>query len=287
MALPTYIRAARALQLHPEAVNWAFRASTAGGTVSSSVLVAVSNFCEAIDTAKLRSSMYRLNLFCGEFGGCFTPLYTGPVPGGTVFGNAADINNNFLASSFVETGLTGGLKGNGVAGFLNTGLATNSLPSGNDVHLSCSGIELATSGNKQFLGSFDNGGSLCVLDEFSAGYSGGVRAFRVATYTAGAFPQVTTPGTTESHIIGSKTSATSAVLYRGGTAAASSAANLAFARTAFPIYVFVLNTLNNVVSSGCSAGRFRMYSIGAGVNADQAAAFSAAVITFNTALGRV
>jgi hypothetical protein len=277
--------------IHHEAIDWATRVSSNGGTISTTVLRAVSAFCAAADLAGpggFRSAMYRLNLFAGgNLSGCLVPLYRGPTFGGTNVGFATDTNNNFVSADFVETGATGGLKGNGVAKFLNTGLPTNSLPNGTSLHLSASGTGLATSGGGVFAGSFNNAGpALFVLDEFASGYSGGVRAFRAGTFAAGQFPQVTTPGAVESHVIGSKTSATSSVLYRGGSSAASSATNLTVTRTAFPIYVFALNNLNNAISSGCSAGRYRMYSIGTGLDASQAAAFSAAVIQFNAALER-
>jgi hypothetical protein len=285
MPLPRFV----SRTIHHEALNWATRVAANGGTISTTVVRAVSDFCRSADAGNFRSAIYRLNLFAGgNLSGALVPLYRGPTFGGTAYGNSTDTNNNFVSADFVETGSGAGLKGNGVAKFLNTGLATNSLPSGANVHASASGTGLATSGNIQFLGSFTNtaGSGLFVLDEFSAGYSGGVRAYRAGTYTAAQFPQVTTPGTTESHIIGSRTSATACVLYRGGVSAASNATSLTIVGNALPIYVFTLNTTNNAVSSGCSAGTYRQYSIGTGLDATQAAAFSAAVIQFNAALGR-
>lgn len=285
MTLPVFV----SRTLHHEAIDWATRVSANGGVISTTTIRAVSNFCAAVDTAGIRSAMYRVNMFCGgNLSGCLVPLYRGPVFGGTSYGNPTDTANNFVSADFVETGSGAGLKGNGTNKFLNTGLASNVLPSGASNHLSASGTGLATSGDKISLGSFTNAAlsGLFTLDEFSAGYSGGVRAFRSGTYTAGQFPQVTAPGSVESHIIGSRTSATSCVLYRGGSSAASNATSLTIIGNAYPIYVFTLNTTNNAVTSGCSAGTYRMYSIGTGLDASQASAFSAAVIAFNNALGR-
>jgi hypothetical protein len=280
--------------IHHEALDWATRASANGGVISTTTIRAVSDFCAAIDRGGVRSSMYRLNLFCGgNLSGCLVPLYRGPKFGGTNFGNATDTNGNFVSADFVETGATGGLKGNGTNKYLNTGFSTNSLPSQTSVHLSSSGTGLETSGDKIFLGTFDNTQvGLAFLDIYSGYIS--ARAFRHGTYAApGAglgpaqMPLVTSPGSSESHFIGSRLSTTSCSIYRGGTFAASNSASVSPVGTIYPLYVFTGNTLNgNPASGSTTSGTLRMYSIGTGLDATQAAAFSSAVIAFNTALGR-
>lgn len=273
--------------IHHEAIDWATRVSANGGTISTTTIRAVSDFCRAIDAAGIRSAMYRVNLFCGgNLSGCLVPLYRGPTFGGTNFGNATDTNGNFVSADFVEIGSGGGLKGNGTNKYLNTGFATNSLPSQTSVHLSSSGTGLETSGDKQFIGSYTGTETaLAFLDIYSIYIS--ARAFRQGTFTTGRFPLVATPGTSEAHIIGSRTSSTSSVLYRGGTSAASNATAITPVASAIPFYVFTGNINNATPTSGTTtAATLRMYSIGTGLSATQAAAFSAAVIAFNNALGR-
>lgn len=283
---------AAARTIHHEAIDWATRASANGGTISTTVLRAVSDFCAAIDSGSLRSSMYRLNLFVGgNLSGCLVPLYRSTSFGGTGLGNATDTNNNFVSGDFIETGTGGGLKGNGTNKYLNTGFATNSLPSQTNLHLSSSGTGLETSGDKQFLGTYTGTQNTLAFLDIYTNYTAVLpvvgRAFRHGTYTGGQITLVASPGTVESHIIGTRTSSTSSTLYRGGTSAASNAVSISPASSAIPFYVFVGNTNNATPTSGTTtAATLRMYSIGSGLNATQAAAFSAAVIAFNTALGR-
>ena len=284
MPLPAFV----SRTTHHEALDWATRVSTNGGVISTTVLRAVSDFCAAAERGAFRSAIYRLNLFCGgNLSGCLVPLYRGPTFGGTTYGNSTDTNANFVSADFVETGATGGLKGNGTSKYLATGLASNSLPSATSVHLSSSATGLATSGSNAptLVGSFDGTEpGLVVLDDY-AGYVS-ARAFRHGSYTAGFFPAVSTPGSVESHFIGSRVNATSSTIYRGGSSAATNTITVAPTRTALGMYVFALNNNNAALSGSYSASRMRMYSIGTGLDATQAAAFSAAVIALNTTLGR-
>lgn len=273
--------------IHYEALDWASRASANGGTISTNTIRAVSNFCSAVNKAGIRSAMYRVNMFCGgNLSGCLVPLYLGPTFGGTTYGNATDTNINFVSGDFVETGATGGLKGNGTNKYLNTGFKSNSLPSATSVHLSASAVGLATSGDPCLIGSYNLiAEGMFDLDEFVAGSS--ARAFRHGTYAIGTFPKVTSPGATESHLIGSRTSSSSASLYRGGSLANSNATSVTPANNALNIYVFNYGTPSGLpVSTQYSASRVRMYSLGTGLDAAQAASFSAAVIALNNALGR-
>lgn len=285
MPLPPF---AHVRMTHSEADDWASRVSQNGGTVSTTVLRAVSDFCHAIDRGGVRSSIYRLNPFAGgNLSGCLVPLYRAASIGGTVIGNATDTNVNFVSADFAETGASGGLKGNGSTKYLNTGFTTNSLPSATSMHLSFSATSASVSGTPTFLGSY-NGvlSGLVSLDEWSSSVTGGARTFRCGTATSAQLPAVTSPGATESHMIGSKTSATSCVIYRSGTSAASNSANVTPVRNDRPVFVFVLGTNSAPQAGGYSASRGRMYSIGSGIDATQAAAFSAAVIALNDALGR-
>ena len=273
--------------LHHEAIDWATRVSANGGVISTNTIRAVSDLCRSADRDGWRSAMYRLNPFCGgNLSGCLVPLYRGPTFGGTNYGNATDTNFNFVSADFVETGATGGLKGNGTNKYLSTGFTSNSLPSATSVHLSASAVAMATAGDPVLLGSFNGtAAGLLVLDEFVVGSS--ARAFRHGTFAVGTFPLVSSPGATESHLIGSRTSSSSASLYRGGSLANVNATSVTPANNALNIYVFNYGTVSGTpAATQYSASRMRMYSIGTGVSATQAAAFSSAVIALNAALGR-
>jgi hypothetical protein len=59
-----------------DAQDWINRVYANGGSVSASTASAVNQFCNDIDAAGIRSSMYRANLFCGTgLNACLVPLY--------------------------------------------------------------------------------------------------------------------------------------------------------------------------------------------------------------------
>jgi hypothetical protein len=119
---------------HADAVDWEARVRANGGTVSVETLQAVSAFCTAIETAGIRSKLYRVNLFCGDnLQACLVPLYTSPTTGSApVGGYAVDFNTGFLNSDYMEKGIgTGGLRGNGVAAKkLSTNLRPHDISTG-------------------------------------------------------------------------------------------------------------------------------------------------------------
>lgn len=276
---------------HPEALDWRTRVIANGGSVSASTMRAVSQFCASINaTSGLRGAILRLNLFCGNSDASLnavrTPLYLSGSLGGAAIGNATDTNVNFAEADYAETGASGGLKGNGTTKYLNTGFNSSSLASANSTHLSASGTSMETSGDVMLLGSYlfpgDAGFTqLFLLDAYSAGNGG--RGFRSGGI-GGTGVFASSPGTAESHIIGTRTASSAAVLYRGGVSAATSSTTGNAATAARPTLVF--GAMNGTTPGNYSAARLRMYSIGNGLTAAQALAFSNAVIAFNTALGR-
>jgi hypothetical protein len=292
MPLPSF---ASAHFTHPEAVDWARRVSTNGGTISTTLLRAVSDFCAAIDAANIRSAMCRVNLFCGgNLSGCLVPLYVSTSIGGSVLGNSTDTNANFVSADFEETGASGGLKGNGTSKYLDTGFTPASFSNRASVHLSISATSLETTsaannttGDRFGIGSYNNteGG---LYDLSIANYTGArganLRASRFSTFSNFPFTSSSTRGATESHLVGTRTSATASALYGGGSSLNTNTGTSTAASSSQPFYVFCLNL--NGTAGLFTAGRFRMYSIGNGLTAAQAASFSSAVATLNTALGR-
>lgn len=276
--------------VHPEAQAWATRVIANGGTFGGSTLSAVSKFCRDIDaTSGLRAAILRLNLFCGnDLNACLVPLYRAASQAASVIGNTTDTNNNFVSGDFASTGSSGGLTGNGSTKFLNTGFQPSNWSSRTDIHMSFSGTGLETSGDRIAAGAFNNTeGSIYALDIYAAYVN--ARAFRASGFSGGPlppanFPRVTSPGTTESHFIGTRTANNVSRVYRDGTEAANNTVTITASDTTRPIYVFCLNSVGTAVSH--TAARMRMYSIGNGLTAAQALAFSNAVAAFNTALNR-
>jgi hypothetical protein len=281
-----------------EAQDWINRVYVNGGTVSATTANAVNDFCNSIAAESgLRAAILRLNLFCGNSDASLnavrTPLYLSGSFGGTTIGNTTDTNFNFVSGDYQETGSGGGLKGNASNKYLNTGLAPNSLASVASVHLSCSATSLETtsgatntSGDRFVMGTFNNAeGGLYDIAATAWLATGGanLRFSRLSTFSPSTVSS-SSRGASEAHFIGSRTSSSQFNLYDTSGSIGSSTSSTSGSGHSFPFFVFSLN-LNG--SPGVySAARLRMYSIGNGLTAAQALAFSNAVVAFNTALGR-
>jgi hypothetical protein len=282
MPLPVFVSET----LHHEAIDWATRVDDNGGVISSSVIHAVSDFCAAIDRDGLRDRFLRLSIFSGgNLSGALVPLYRSTSFGGTVIGNATDTNINFVSADFSETGATGGLKGNGSNKYLNTGFTPAMFANTANVHLSYSGTSLeTTSGGAPYaLGSYTGAEPGIFALGISLGLPTDRRATQLSNISALSVSSVAR-GSTEAHMIGTRTATNAAAMYGAGSLLASVSSTVTTASSSAPMFVFCRSTNNTPIAF--TSGRLRMYSIGNGLTAAQAAAFSAAVIALNNDLGR-
>lgn len=270
--------------VHPEAKVWQNAVIANSGSVSASTVKAVSDFCKSIDAAGIRSKIWRLNLLCGsDLNAALVPLYRGPSRTGTQYGNTTDTNNGpFVSGDYAETGASGGLKGNGSSKHLDTGFIQSTIAL-SDIHLSASVRDLETSfaGENTLLGIFNS-----VQTDFITlrqAVTTGNREFLAATFGAAA---VSVAGaSSESHVMGVRSSITFAALYQSGTQSATQTASVgSVATSSRPYFVFARN--NQGTANSRTAARMRMYSIGQAIDATGAAAFATAVAAFNTALSR-
>jgi len=268
-------------RIHHDALDWVRRVVANGGSCSQSTLRAVSAFCDAIDRAGIRDCFYRLNLFAGNSDASLaavrTPLYRGPSLGGTQYGNATDTNVNFVAGDYAETGASGGLQGNGLNRYLNTGLATSALPQVATMHLSAYRGPGAMS-NRSLIGSRN------ATDRYHIFRRGdGVHQTTLGQLqNALNFSET---GVNDGGLyIGTRTSATSLVLRRNNAQIAINTTSTSPAATTFPFFVFVDNASG--APDGFVSTRMMGYSIGDGLTASQADSFNAAMQVFQTALGR-
>jgi hypothetical protein len=260
-----------------------------GGTVTSTTLKAVSDFCTNIDkTAGLRACFYRLNLFCGTgLEACLVPLYRGTSRTATQWGNTTDTNGNFASIDYVETGSTGGLTGNGSTKRLATGIdpVTAGL-SHDNTHMSWYSRAQVTA-NASVVGAFGGG---VTQPTWGALLFGGLSQIY---YRSGGASNCGIEGATWSganrsgHLIALR-NGSDAKVYRQGAdlnltvtvtntntwASASPGAPFVFARNnAGTADQFLLATLQG-------------YSMGTAMTATQASAYYTAMQTFQTALGR-
>jgi len=278
--------------VHPEAAAWRSAVVANGGSVSASTVKAVSTFCAAIDAASLRDRFYRLNLFAGTgLNAALVPLYRGPTYGGTTYGNTTDTNNGpFVSVDYVETGASGGLKGNGTSKYLDTGFTPDDFASQTSVHLSMSGTSLETAsnpnnstGDRFAVGSF-NGPDGTLYDLSIAAYypPADQRASRMSSFTRAGFSA--TGRASESLLVGSRTGSNLLTLYADKTSVGTDLAGVTASGSTRPFFVFALNLSGT--AGVFTAARLRAYSIGSGLTSSQVAAFTDAVSDFHTALGR-
>jgi hypothetical protein len=281
MPLPLF---ATARTTHHEAIDWATRVSANGGTISTTVLRAVSDFCANIDRNSLRGRFLRLNLFSGgNLSGALVPLYRSTAFGGTVIGNATDTNVNFVSGDFAETGASGGLTGNGTTKYLDCGSSLLSQGGVGNIHLSISGSSLTSGATDSAAigGTSAGGNNIAILQTRAAGVAVN-RVFANGTPTAFL---TSASAITSGQLIGTAISATDLRIYQNGTQNGSTlTTSRSGSLTTNAVYVFATNA--NGTASSFSAARLTTYSIGFGLTAAQAAAFSAARAALDTALGR-
>ncbi len=270
-----------------DAQDWINRVYANGGQVSASTAAAVNQFCLDIENApggSIRDRFYRLNLFCGSnLNAALVPLYRGPSLGGTQYGGATDTNVGglFVSGDYNETGASGGLKGNGTTKHLDTGFQQSTVSLSN-LHLSASFLQMDTSGTAErtLIGHYNAAqADFAVLR--SAITSGNMEFF------AGSFSGASSTSylSSASHLMGVRSSQTSAVMYSAGVSVGTSATNVGSPSTsALSYFVFARN--NGGTADTRTSVRIRMYSIGQAIDAAGASAFANAVAAFNTAMGR-
>jgi hypothetical protein len=279
--------------LHPEAANWAARVVANGGSVGTS-LPAVDRFCRAIDAAKIRDRFFRVNLFCGGKSGtavglnsCLVPLYRGPSLGGTQYGTATDTHNVFDPADYSETGASGGLKGNGLTKYLDTGLAQSTVAPDGFMHMSVyarHGTYSATSLSYRTIGVISTSptNEFYFLDvrrvsSVTGAWAtvGGATVFQSspATLTGGQLMTVT------------RATASSATIYLDATQAASDNVTRTINSVNNNIFVFAENRVGTGALTHADM-TLAAYSIGLPLTAQEVSSFQSAMATFQAALSR-
>ena len=270
-----------------DAQNWIDRVYANGGTVSSATAAAVNQFCVDLENApggSIRDRFFRLNLFCGSFQGAFVPLFRGPSLGGTQYGGATDTNLGspaFLVGDYNETGVSGGLLGNGTTKYLNTAFNVDQLPGAANCHLSSfiTGTQDIAS-PRALIGTLFNG----VADRY--------RIFLNNT-TAGNYLLFTELGVSSQAsatranangglMLASRTGTTLLTLYDDAVSVGTNETSTAEVTGASPFFVFARNGPTEFYN-----GRMAAYSIGAGMTAAQVTAYNTAMQAFQTAMTRI
>lgn len=279
--------AAVAVTYHPEALAWQDAVVANGGSVGTS-LPAVSAFCDAIDAAGIRSKFLRLSLVCGgNLTAARVPLYRGPSPSGTQYGNAIDTNiGPFVSGDYSEAT---GLQGNGNSKALNTGLTIGTLATFgaeyNNCHISVYRRDTAIGpdfGGSTFLGN----NNACMIDTTTV--FGANPYFHAGSGNVGEGLEVYGSVGTGFHLADG---GASAYLRNGAdvTTSASFNGGYSFSGDALPLYAGGVYSDYEDLSEASlySAGIMAAYSVGkAFTSSAQRTAFYNAMLALQTALGR-
>ena len=275
--------------LHPEAASWASRVVANGGTVSGTTLSAVDKFCKAIASAGIRDRFYRLGIFAGSnLNAALVPLYRGPSLGGTQYGGTTDTNVGglFVSGNYNET--TGLSTTAGGGQYLNTGLSPNdmALADVQAMHLAASHGPIASGDlDPRPIGAHGPSDRFSFVLSIRASTTGqlGVAMGRFNQLNSASIPSGAQPSASW---IGSRTSATSLVIYKNGTADATLATSVTgIAAHAFPFFFGRINNAGSPLGDSVVLPH-RHYSIGGALTGAQAASYESALSAFRTALGR-
>ena len=265
-----------------DAQDWVNRVYANGGTVSTSTASAVNTFCDAIDAAGIRDRFARLNLFCGSsLNAALVPLYKSFTFGGASLGNATDTNvGPFVSGDYSES--VGLLKAGNTNSYLDTGLATDDLPTAATGHMAAwmgthspaaflyvMGSDTAAA-QRYWLVSWTTGGSSVVRGQWGQNVSATSSGLG-ATIPAGLY-------------IGTRTSSTALDVYGDGASLATTASSVTPAAISNNFYVAAAN--NNGVAGSFATFPLAGYSIGESLTAEQAAAYNTIYKALISALGR-
>lgn len=276
---PRLLRPMASGATHPDALDWVTRVTANGGTVGSTTLAAVSTFCASIQAAGIRDRFSRLNLFCGNnLAACRTPLYRATSPTGTQLGNAIDTNvGPFVDADYVETGTSGGLKGNGSSKYLATGLLTGTggaMPSGLG-HMSVYAASPQSAGSGNFRYHLGATGQIYLFAR-----DGSVNAG--LAWVSGTAAVTTSVADITGHLVGNATSNNAREYLRNASSLGTNSTVTSQPASGNEFIVFGRSTQANVLFDGRLAG----YSVGEPMSASQITAYYAAMQSFQTALGR-
>jgi hypothetical protein len=279
------------LAYHPEALAWRAAVVANGGSVGLS-LQAVSDFCTAIDAAGIRSKFLRLSLVCGgNLSAARVPLYRAGASTGTQYGNATDTNVGPFVSA--DYGEATGLNGNGASKYFDTGLTIGTAKTFGADYDNCHvAVYNRTSQNGPHFGAYDFGNlyftNALAID---AGTSVGVIADYVPVLRAGNVnygeAELVGSSTGYGFHLGVKTGDTAGAYELNGTdiTDSSSSYGMSFETTdASPLFFMGVSDGENLYAA-CD-GRLSHYSVGQSLTGPQRAAYYAAVLAFQTALGR-
>lgn len=255
---------------NPETTLYQSRIIANGGSISAKSLDSIEKFVQDCKNANIWTKLLEVGVFAG------TTLNAALVK--LVVGSGAPTvltNINFVTGDYVETGVSGGLAGDGATKYLNTGFAGTNLPDAG--HLSCYLAEdIGASGNRAMLGV------LAALDQY---WLGSLSPATSADFRYGQTVGTAQPfGLLKGFYTGVRASSTSLRLFRNGGLVDANTTATSITKTSQPIYTHAYNSAG--IAGGWLAGRISFYSIGQSFTDAEVLALHYAVRTLQYNLNR-
>jgi len=245
-------------------------------------LSVVDKFVKACYANNIRDRLWRVNVFAGAgLNAALVPLFRGPSASGTQYGNTVDQSLGSPSFGDADYTASAGLLGNGTSKYLDTGFNVDQLPGAANCHLSSfiTGTQDIASA-RTLVGVLFNS----VTDRYRLYLSSSTAGNYSVTGDLGKANPATVGGRANANgglILVSRTSTISNTLYDDAVSIATNTTPTAETTGAFPFFVFARNGPTEFYN-----GRMAAYSIGAGMDSTQVAAYSTAMNALQTALGR-
>ena len=253
-----------------ETVSYYNRVIANGGSISDASLNAVEKFVQDCKNALIWDKLMEVGPFAGsDLNAALVKLI---YPGG---GSGVLTNVNFVAGDYNESGVNGGLNGDGATKYLNTGFnAQGSLP--DNAHLSLYLREdVSAASNRALIGTING------TDQYWLGAITNTQTnIRLGETITATLAQNMSKG----FYIGSRSAANSLKLYKNGAAVASDVTAVTHAKPNLNLFVFAFNSAG--VAAAHFPGRGSFYSIGQGLSDGEAQALHEAVRTLQRNLNR-
>jgi hypothetical protein len=255
---------------HPDVNDWRTRIAAEGGTANATTLSALDTFARSIETAGLRSKIWRLNVFCGSnLDAALTPFYNSPTTGAAAEGFTIDQNNGpFVTADWSESG---GLVNDGTK-YLNTGLTPGEIGVNDGMMaFDCVDSSVTLGG---FLDTWDATGraSLFAFSGPSVGFRWhGTQSASSATSTNGFF-------------VGIRNATNYRELFKDGSSIATNTSGTTDAPLIDSIYIMARNPPTG--TGAITALTTKGYAVGNALTSGEVSAFYSAWTTLQASLGR-
>lgn len=255
-----------------ETLSYAQRVLDNGGTISEGSVDAIEKFVQDCKGNGIWAKLLEVAPFAG--GNLNAALVKLVYPAGIA---GVITNVNFVSGDYVETGASGGLNGDGLTKYLNTGWnAQTHLTDAAHFSFYLRDDLSGASGNRACLGALSGGdhywlGALTPASAGSFRFGGTITAASGEPFNKGFY-------------LGSRINTTDSRIYKNGVLMETKTNAVTHARPNLGLYAFAFN--NAGAAGALLPGRGSFYSIGQALSDAEAASLNEAVVTLQRNLNR-